>query len=226
MRLLTALTFAVCIAPVAHGQAAPAPEAAPKKNVVHVLRPPASAKPSIANQLSTAQRAALFNDKPTLKQLPAFTATDRNGARVAATAIPQSSHWLLVYRRQTCLACDRLMTVLAASGTAAPKNGKPYVILVGGKQPNGLEIVRAKYAALGDATWLADTDDQVLAALKPKGAPTVYGMDGANVMWTVPGNLGDPARVATMASAWLATPPTPAPTSTSAVAPTTGSSAK
>jgi hypothetical protein len=197
----------------------------PKKNVIQVSRPPASARPSPLNRLSTAQRAALVNDKPPIKQLPGFTTADRNGLPVAAESLPRTSHWLLLYRSASCLACDRLLTVLAASSTAAPRNGQPYVIVVGGNRPNGLEIERAKYATLGDATWLADKDGQALAALKPRGAPTLYGMDGANVAWTVPGNLGDPARVATLASAWLAQPHTPAANST-AVAPTAPGGAK
>lgn len=199
-------------------------DTAPKARVVQVLPPPESARPSLMNRLSTAQRAALNADKPSPRQLPSFTATNRDGQPVATAALPKSDHWLLLYRRDECVACDRLMTVLAASNTAAPRNGQPYVILVGGNQPNGLEIVRARYATLGDAMWLSDRNNEVFTALKPTGAPVLYGMDGTNIAWTVAGNLGDPARIATMASGWLATPP-PANNS-SAVAPTAASGAK
>jgi hypothetical protein len=209
MRILSILILSVGLTSALAAQAPATPDTAPKKKVVHVVPPPLSARPSAANRLNTAQRAALINDKPGIKQLPSFTATNRDGQPVAAAALPKSSHWLLLYRRDNCVACDRLMTVLAANGTAAPKNGLPYVILVGGNQPNGLEMVRARYATLGDATWLADKNNEVFAALKPQGAPMLYGMDGVNVAWSVGGNLGDPARIATMASGWLATPAAP-----------------
>lgn len=117
------------------------------------------------------------------------------------------------------------MTVLAASGTAAPRNGQSYVVIVGGNQPNGLEVVRANYATLGDATWLFDKDNHVFAALKAHGTPTRYGMNGTTIEWTLPGNLGDPAKVERLASAWLAMPPSAAPRNT-IVAPSIGSSAK
>lgn len=213
-RFLATLIVAVSLTSALSGQApgstvAP-PGGAPKKKVVRVIPPPLSARPSAINRLSTAQRATLNADKPLPHQLPNFTATNRDGQPVATAALPKSNHWLLLYRRADCIACDRLMSVLAANGTAAPNNGQPYVILVGGKQPNGLETVRARYATLGDATWLADRDNRVFAALKPPGAPVLYGMDGTSIAWTMPGNLGDPARIATMAAGWLAAPTGPA----------------
>ena len=218
MRYLASLAFSCVCIPALHGQSAPLPEVTPKRHVVVVQRPPVSARPSAINRLSSAQRSALVHDKLENKQLPSFTANDRNGRPVAAAALPKSNHWIMIYRGQKCLPCDRLMTVLAASGTAAPRNGQPYVVVVGGNQPDGLEIVRANFSTLGDATWLSDKNDKVFAALKPHGTPTLYGMNGTNIEWTLPGSLGDPAKVERLASAWLATPPA-ATASNSTVAP-------
>ena len=72
---LLLLSFGIAVAMHAQSPAPTAPTASstPKKNIIQVTRPPASAKPSVLNRLSTAQRAALLNDKPPLKQLPSFT---------------------------------------------------------------------------------------------------------------------------------------------------------
>jgi len=184
------------------------------------IRPPASSIPTAAAGVSTAQRMAALNNKPPLTELPAFTATDRDGKPVTARSLSKSTHWILVYRKQNCLPCDRLMNVLAASESPALKGGQPYVILVAGKTSDAVERVRANYSTLTNATWLADKDNRVFAALKPRGAPMIYAMDGSKIAWSVPGNLGNPARVEKIAANWIST----TSTGTTASATTSGSS--
>jgi hypothetical protein len=179
----------------------------PHLTVHPALRPPVSVRPSPQARLSTAQRMATANNQPPLKELPSFTASDRDGKPVTAKTLTRSSHWLLIYRKQDCLPCDRLMNVLAASESSGLKTGKPYVILVAGKTSDSLERVRANYSALSEATWLGDRDAQAYAALKPRGTPILYAMDGSKIAWNVPGNLGNPAKVEKMAAAWIASGP-------------------
>lgn len=93
MRYVIRLMLVCCLASALHGQTA----SAPRKNTVAVQRPPASARPSEINRLSTAQRSALVNDKPANTRLPSFTASDRNGQPVAAVALPKSNHWIMIY---------------------------------------------------------------------------------------------------------------------------------
>jgi len=195
------------------------------------LRPPSSIVPSARTRVSTAQRMAAFNHKPPLPELPGFTATDRDGKEVTPKTFSRSSHWLLVYRRQNCLPCDRLMNVLAASESPDLKGGQPYVILVEGKASDAVDRVRANYSTLSQSTWLADKEGQARAALKPRGEPTIYAMNGSKIAWSVPGNLGSPAKVEKMTAAWMASsvaasPATPSTSSNSgssstAAAPTT-----
>jgi hypothetical protein len=147
---------------------------------------------------------AAVNNQPPLKELPAFVASDRDGRAVPAATLSHNSHWLLIYRKQDCLPCDRLMNVLAASQSPGLKGGQPYVILVAGKTSDALERVKAKYSTLSDATWLADKDAQALAALKPRGTPDIYAMDGSKIAWSLAGNLGNPAKVEAMTAAWIA----------------------
>jgi hypothetical protein len=192
------------VAPDAPAQAHAAPSAMARKAGAHpVTRPPASMLPPGKARLNTAERMAVMNNRPPLKELPAFSVTDKDGHAVSAKTMSHSTHWLLLYRRQNCLPCDRLMNVLAAGDSNSLKSGQPYVIVVAGKASDGLEKVRANYSTLSEATWLADKDDQILAALKPHGAPMIYAMDGHRIAWDVPGNLGDPATVEKMVSAWI-----------------------
>jgi hypothetical protein len=191
--------------PPANAPPAPPAFASAHPSIKAVARPPASIMPSPQARLSTAQRMAAANNQPPLTQLPAFTATDQDGHAVTAKTVSRTSHWLLIYRKQNCLPCDRLMNVLAASESASLKTGAPYVILVAGKSSEALARVRANYAGLTGATWLADRDDRVFALLKPRGAPMIYAIDGSKVAWSIPGNLGNPAKVEKMAASWVAT---------------------
>jgi hypothetical protein len=207
--VLLALCFAVPLraqtsAPASPATPTPPLPANPHVKAQQVMRPPLSVRPSAQARLSTAQRMAALNNQPPLQELPNFTASDRDGKVVTPKAMAQTSHWLLIYRSQNCLPCDRLMNVLAASESPDLKGGKPYVILVAGKTSDGLERVKANFSPLSEATWLADKDSQAYAALKPRGTPVIYAMNGTKIAWKVPGNLGNPARVEKMAAAWIA----------------------
>jgi hypothetical protein len=173
------------------------------------LRRPESDKKTGKQRFSTAQRMAVMNNPPPLKVLPDFNVSDRDGHMVTAKTLQRANHWLLIYRTENCIPCDRLMNVLAASESSGLKSGQPYVVLVAESKSDALEKVRANYSALRDATWMSDKNGQALVALKPRGAPIVYAMEGNKIIWSVPGNLGDPARVEKMAASWM--------TSTSAI---------
>jgi hypothetical protein len=219
MKPIALLLLAACIAVPLRAQtpSASAPTAtAAKKSVTTVpaIRPPDSILPAPIGRLNTAERAAVLKNKPPMKQLPSFNVADRDGKPVAAESLTAGKHWLLLYRRQDCLPCDRLMTVLAAGGNPGLNNGLPYVILVAAKTQDGLERVRANYGTLSNATWLVDKNDEALAALKPRGTPMLYAMDGNNIAWNVPGTLGDPTRVQKMAADWIASGSTAARSST------------
>ena len=168
-----------------------------------IERPTASMMPSAKARLSTAERMAAANNQPPLQELPDFAVNDQDGKPVAAKVFSRPTHWILVYRRQNCVPCDRLMNVLAASGSSGLSGGKPYVILVAGKASDAVDRVRANYSTLSQATWLADKDNRAYVALKPRGAPMIYAMDGKKIAWSVPGNLGNPAKVEKMTAAWM-----------------------
>ncbi len=175
------------------------------RNVRAVSRPSASMRPAGHARRSTAQGAAARGDKPPIPELPAFAIKTREGLSVNAQALTRKGHWLLLYRRDQCIPCDRLMNVLSAGASAEPGSGQSYAIIVAGKQHDGLDTVRAAYANFANATWVGDTDGKVQAALEAHGSPMLYGMDGSHIVWRAPGNLGDPSFVDHMAAAWVAT---------------------
>jgi hypothetical protein len=171
------------------------------------VKVPESLRPSAAARVSTAQGAAARGQKPGLKTLPEFSVRNRNELVVSSQTLTQKGHWLLVYRRDECVACDRLMNVLAAGASVDPDQGKTYAIVVAGKEPDGLAKVRTKYSTLTNANWVSDKDEVALKALNIHGAPVVFGMDGTAIKWMVPGNLGNPTSVEHMAATWVAAGP-------------------
>jgi hypothetical protein len=217
MKYLALLVLAVCAAAPLCSQTSDSNSGGASSSAAtkrpHEIRPalhrPESDKKKGKTHLSTAQRMAAMNNQPPLRVLPDFNVSDRDGRTVPAKTLQRATHWLLIYRTENCIPCDRLMNVLAASENSGLKSGQPYVVLVAGSTSEALEKVRANYSALSDAAWLGDRNGQALVALKPRGAPIVYAMDGNKIAWSVPGNLGDPARVEKMAASWV--------TSTSAI---------
>lgn len=217
---MSAQTAAPAAAPATSASSTALPLPANFASAKPALRPPSSLVPPARVRVSTAQRMAALNSKPPLPELPGFTAVDRDGKEVTPKTFSRTSHWLLVYRRKDCLPCDRLMNVLAASESPDLKGGEPYVILVDGKGSDAVDRVRVKYSTLSQSAWLADKEGHARAALKPRGEPTIYAMDGSKIAWSIPGNLGSPAKVEKMTAAWMASgaaanPANPSTSSTS-----------
>jgi hypothetical protein len=182
---------------------------------------PASARPPRKVRPSTAEDAAVRGQHPPLKALPAFNVNGRDGLAVSSQTLSRQGHWLLILRRDKCIPCDRLMNAIATGNSVQPGGGQAYAVIVVGRQKDGLDTVHAAYSPLANATWVGDTQGQALAAFKPHGYPMLYAMDGSRIAWSVPGTLGDPARVEQRAAAWVAVkaPAAAATTSSSTTTP-------
>jgi len=179
-------------------------------------RPPASATPHGIARQSTALSAASHVTRPPLAALPAFSVTDRDGHLVPSASFARTSHWLLLYSRQNCIPCDKLLMSLSSNENPASKRGAPYVIVVDAPTVDALERVRAAYPYLSDATWVADTGHEASTALKLKGSPMLYALHGNAIAFHVPGTLGDALTVKNLANSWLTTNDNPARTGPSA----------
>lgn len=167
---------------------------------------PLSARPSGLASVSTAESGALHSRVP-LRRLPAFQATQIDGKSSDIGAFKQTKHWLLLYRRENCAPCDRMLQTLASSENTVLKTGTSLVILVAdqGNKSNGnrLDALRARFSTLSAAAWLEDSQGAALGALKPRGAPMLYALSGESIMWSMPGLPEEQATVEKRASAWL-----------------------
>jgi hypothetical protein len=182
----------------------------PTKNVQQAPVLPESMRPKKLSRMNTAQRGAAFNSKPLLQQLPGLKLNDASGNASGGSALPRQGHWLLLFRKDTCLSCDRLMNNLAQTKRPELQGGTPYVIVVEGSSATAAETVKANFSTMAGATWLTDPTSQTRVSLNMKGAPMLYAMDGAKIVWRVAGNLGSPAKIEQLAAAWVASgPPVP-----------------
>jgi hypothetical protein len=204
----------------------PTPQVSAKRPAKHgPVRPaivvPASARAKPALRASTAQGAAARVNKPLLPTLPDFKLVTRDGLTVSSKSLAQTSNWILIYRRDHCLSCDRLMNALAAGSSVEAGKGQSFAIIVVGKNKAALDTVRANFANLVNATWVSDPAEESTRALKVHAAPVLYGMSGNTISWKLTGNLPSSALVEQRASAWLAAPPASKPVAASSAPATT-----
>jgi hypothetical protein len=168
-------------------------------------------RPKKLARMNTAQRGAAFASKAPVQQLPGLKLNDASGKSTGGSAIPRQGHWLLLFRKDVCLPCDRLMNNLAQTKRPELQGGKPYVIVVEGGSATAAETVKANFSTMEGATWLTDPTKQTRDTLNMKGAPMLYAMDGSKIVWRVAGNLGNPAKLEQLAAGWIASgPPVPA----------------
>jgi hypothetical protein len=173
--------------------------------VRHVNAKPLTARPAGLASVSTAESGGLRGHEP-LKHLPSFAATQIDGTSADISTFQQHKHWLLLYRREDCAPCDRMLGALAASNNTQLKGGAALVIVVannGTRNANRLDALRAKFSTASSATWLEDSQGAALKALKPRGTPMLYALSGSRIQWAMPGLGGDPALVEKMASSWV-----------------------
>ena len=156
---------------------------------------------------STAQTMAAHTDPP-LTHVPAFTVTGLDGKPTDVSTFHASGHWLLLYRSERCLACDKAMAALAKSESPLFKQGSPFVIVVkrsGSRGPDGmLDQLKSTYPTLSNAAWVEDINGDGFLALKPHGEPVLYAVSGNDIAWVIHGTLNNPAMLEKLAVAWLA----------------------
>lgn len=203
------LLFAISIslsASAALAQTTPAStsSAAMNKPVRRVMAPPRELQPRPSVRPNTAESGSVHIAKEPLKTMPGFSARGLDNQPHDSASLQHTGHWLLVYRTEHCVPCDRLMNALAASQSQDLRGGEPYTVIVGSASPTALGDVRAGYSTLSSANWVADNDHKIFTALQLRGEPTVFGMDGDRVVWRVAGSLGDPQKVLHMTDAWIA----------------------
>ncbi len=169
-----------------------------------VMAPPPDTRAAVKLRPSSSEAGLSRTAKPPLKVLPAITGITTARAGGNAASSQRTGHWLLLYRTESCVPCDRLTNVLAASDSTDLRNGVPYTIIVGGSSSASLGLLRAKYNTLADASWVADPDRTASKSLQTRGAPELFAMDGNRIAWKISGNFGNPQQVLHIADSWIA----------------------
>ncbi|HEY4357004.1 MAG TPA: hypothetical protein VGN16_14740 [Acidobacteriaceae bacterium] len=207
MKSLLVIAISVSLAgssALAQSTQAPTSATAQSRMVRRVMSPPKELQPKPSVRPSTAGSGLIHRDKEPLKVMPNFSGVGLDNQPHDSASLQHTGHWLLVYRTERCVPCDRLMNALAASESKDLRGGEPYTVIVGSTSPTALDTVRAGYSTLSSANWVADRDHKIFTALQLRGEPTVFAMDGSRVIWHVAGSLGDPQKVLHMADAWIA----------------------
>ncbi len=174
--------------------------------VRRVTPKPVSARPAGLVSVSTAESGGLHDHAP-LHSLPSFQVTKLDGTASGIASFQQPKHWLLLYRRENCAPCDRMLKTIAESDNALLKSGTQLVIVVADSgnthNSNRLDATRAQFSAINGATWLEDTNGAAFKALKPRGTPMLYALSGDRIQWSFPGLPSDPNMLSRMAASWV-----------------------
>jgi len=134
------------------------------------------------------------------RPLPPFAALAPDGAQTPSATLAFDGTWLLVYVRQGCAPCDRLLAVAAGDERpAAPR----IVFIVGGADPDAVGEVAGRYPTLGGARWLADPNGTAADALGVETMPAVLGLRGTMIEWTLVGGLPERDALASVLFTWL-----------------------
>lgn len=134
------------------------------------------------------------------RPLPSFAGLAADGAEVASDVLVADGAWLLVYVRQRCAPCDRVLAV--AGGDERPAASR-IVFIVGGADPDAVREIAGRYPSLAAARWLADPDGAAAAALGVEAMPVVHGLRGSMIEWTMVGGLPDRAVLESALFTWL-----------------------
>jgi len=136
--------------------------------------------------------------------LPAVTLTTANGAAVVSSGVVQPGRWLLVLVGPDCRTCERVLATVRAERD--PSLAEHMVILVGGPAAS-VTPLSSRFPDLARATWLADPDRRMAAALHLPGTPVILGLSGPETEWSITGVPRTVNDVLSAMRSWIA--PTP-----------------
>lgn len=153
--------------------------------------------------LAVAAALAAPIDATERRPLPAFSVTPPGGAEAIDTqalVAPAGRTWLLIYVRERCDTCDRLLSHLDRD--ERPQAAR-ITVIVGGATPDALAALAVKYPNLSAARWFADVDGSAALALRIDSLPVSLGVRGQMIEWGLTGVLKDPSELESVLFAWL-----------------------
>ena len=141
--------------------------------------------------------------------LPAVNLADVKGQTVSLPALARTGNWLLVYVRPGCVPCDSVLRALDAGEDQDAI--KRLIVVTAGVNAGELPKFAAANPALTGATWYADADGLLGAALAIEEAPVIMGVSNDTIQWSLAGILSGRSRTRNVMSNWAgkALPPPP-----------------
>jgi hypothetical protein len=129
--------------------------------------------------------------------LPTFDLVGPEGETTTSVELAGAGPWVLVCVRPTSGPSRALLKAL--HGRADARTASRLVVLVDGTadELRGLREANPDLAA----SWYADPAHQALRQLALQGVPTVFGLRGTQVAWTLQGSLG--SRQLAAIEGWL-----------------------
>lgn len=132
--------------------------------------------------------------------LPPFQVTALDGMIVQSTQLAPDSQWLIVYLQSECHPCEAVLQLVKQK--QEHPNLPRRMVIIGGMTVAALNALSLKYPDLAGARWVADTTGVALKQIKFAGAPTVIGLKGQNIVWTINGILSDPRQYKSILETW------------------------
>lgn len=133
--------------------------------------------------------------------LPVFQVVGADGAVVQSDhLVSGGGQWLLLYIQADCRACEAVLQLIKQ--VQQHPNLPRRLVIIGGMNPLDMNALAQKYPDLSGALWTTDTSRNVFRLLKLAGTPTVLGIRGQTVQWSVNGVLKDTQQYKEILESW------------------------
>lgn len=133
--------------------------------------------------------------------LPQFALSQADGAAVHSDQLVRPGTWVIVYVTPECAACRALLNAIDKSETR--RQPSSIVVVVAAARAADLQIEASRYADHDDVVWLADMANAMPQQLATSGAPTIIGLRGRTIEWSVAGVLTNDTELMSIIGAWL-----------------------
>ena len=132
--------------------------------------------------------------------LPAFTLMRGDATSVASQSLVQTGGWVIVYVAPQCKPCQAILRSIDETGN--PSLVRRVVVVVAGATAESLRGESARYPNLAGATWLGDAANAIPQAIAGAAAPTILGLRGQMIEWSLAGVLMDATDLKSVLAKW------------------------
>jgi hypothetical protein len=119
---------------------------------------------------------------------------------VTSDGLVRRGHWLVIYVRPDCAACDALLKLVVRA--EHPQIAPRVAIVEYGATSEAVRALAAMYPELAESQWFADLAGASAAPLQLRGTPAIFGLNGDTIEWSLAGVLPPPEVKAVLAN-WI-----------------------